>query len=191
MFNIYFLIIMFSIDNFLVSASYSIKGINISLKYIFIISFINTLSLFISIIFTNILGLFIPDLIVKFISFSMLLSLGIYNMFQDSIKNYFSTKKRNKFLNVYLDETSADFNNSKNLSLIESIVLSLVLSFDSFVGGLSISLLNFNIINILVVTFIINFIFLILGKYLNKYTNFNLSYFCGFIIILIALLNFI
>lgn len=195
MFNIYFLIMIFSIDNFLVCVSYSIKKIDISLKHIFLMCFINTLTLFLFLSFVNVLTLFIPNAIFKFITFIMLFSLGIYNMFEDSIKKYFSLKKRNKFLNVYLDETSADFDNSKNLSVFESVVLSLVLSLDSLVGGFSISLFNMSTTNILVIVFSINLLFFILGKYLgkylNKYINFNLSYFCGFIIILIALLNFI
>ena len=195
MFKIYFLIIMFSIDNFLVCISYSTKKINISLKHIFLICLINTISLFISLIFIDVFKLFISDLIVKYISFIMLFSLGIYNMFEDSIKKYFSLKKRNKFLNVYLDSTSADFDNSKSLGVFESVILSLVLSLDSLVGGFSISLFNMSITNILVIAFNMNLLSFMLGKYLgkylNKYINFNLSYFCGFIIILIALLNFI
>lgn len=195
MFSIYFLIMIFSIDNFLVCISYSIKKINISLKHIFLMCLINTLAMFLSLSFANVLTLFIPNFIFKFITFIMLFSLGIYNMFEDSIKKYFYIKKRNKFLNVYLDETSADFDNSKSLSVFESVILSLVLSLDSLVGGFSISLFNISITNILVIVFSINLLFFILGKYLgkylNKYIDFNLSYFCGFIIILIALLNFI
>lgn len=195
MISLLFIIIMFSIDNFLVSTSYSIKNIDINNKNILIICISNTLSIFISLIFGNVLELFLSETIVKFIGFIILFSLGIYNMFQDEIKKYFSVKKRNKIINVYIDETKADFDNSKNLGLNESLVLSLILSLDSLAGGISIGFLDLNIICILTVAFIINYALLILGKYigkyLNKYITFNLSYLCGFIIILIALFNFI
>jgi len=195
MFSIYFIIIMFSIDNFLVSTSYSIKGINISFQYILVICLTNTLSLLLSFIFSDILELFLSDMIIKFIGFIILFSLGIYNMFQGKIKSYFSNKKRNRFINAYLDETKADFDNSKNLGLSETLVLSLILSLDSLIGGISIGIFNLNYIYFLIVMFIINFIFLILGKYIGKYLNqiinFNLSYLCGFIITLVAILKFI
>lgn len=195
MFGILFLIVMFSIDNFLVSTSYSIKGIDISLKYILIICLTNTLSLLLSFIFGDILELFLSDMIVKFIGFIILFSLGIYNMFQDKIKDYFSNKKGNRFISVYLDETKADFDNSKNLGLNETFVLAFILSLDSLFGGICIGLLNINTFFVLIIMFIINFILFILGKYIGKYLNryiaFNLSYLCGFIIILVAFLNFI
>jgi len=195
MLGILFLIIMFSIDNFLVSTSYSIKGINISLKYIFIICLTNTLSLLLSFIFSDILKLFLSDMIVKFVGFVILFSLGIYNMFQDKIKIYFSNIKKNKFIDVYLDEINADFDNSKSLGLSETMVLAFVLSLDSLVGGISMGILNLNVFSSLIIMFIINFIFFILGKYignyLNRYIHFNLSYLCGFVIVLVALLNFI
>lgn len=193
--NIFFLIIMFSIDNFLVSTSYSIKGIEISLKYILIICLTNTLSLMLSFVLSGILKLFISDIFIKFIGFIILFSLGTYNMFQDNLKIYFSSKKRNVFVDTYLDETNADIDNSKSLGFNESIILASVLSLDSLVGGISMGLFNLNIFISLITMFIINFVLFILGKYvgkyLNKYITFNLSYLCGFILILVAILNFI
>ena len=195
MLGIFFLIIMFSIDNFLVSTSYSIKGISISLKYIFIICLTTTLSLLLSFTFSDILKLFLSDKVVKFIGFFILFSLGIYNMFQDKIKIYVSNKRKNGFIDVYLDETKADFDDSKSLGLNETLVLSFVLSLDSLVGGISMGILNLNVFCVLTIMFVINFIFFILGKYIGKYLNryvqFNLSYLFGFIVILVALLNFI
>ena len=195
MISIFFLIILFSVDNFLVSTSYSIKRIDISTKYILIISITNTISLLLSIILGDILQLVLSDFIVKFIGFVILFSLGFYNMFQDKIKTYFSFKQKNRFIDVYLDETKADFDNSNSLGFIESVVLAIILSLDSLLGGISISFLDFNIFNVLIIMFITNFVFFLLGKYFGKFLNkcisFNLSYLCGLIIILVALLNFI
>ena len=127
--------------------------------------------------------------------FLLLFMLGLYNIFQDKIKNLISNNNDNKLVKVYLDETSADFDDSKNLSFSESIVLALILSFDSLIGGISIGLLHSNQYLILVSVFVINIILFWIGKNIGKklrnLVNFNLSYISGMIIILIAILKFI
>ena len=195
MFSFLFLIIIFSFDSFLVSISYSIKDIVIHIKYVCLICLICLISFLLSFLISDFLSVFLSSTVIKFIGFISLFSLGIYNMFQNNIKNYISKRKKNKLMEVYLDETKADFDNSKNLSLYESLILSFILSLDSLIGGLSINILSISYFWFLQSIFIINFLFLLsgihLGKKIKTVLNFNFSYISGLIIMLIALFKFL
>ncbi|MBQ7140492.1 MAG: manganese efflux pump, partial [Bacilli bacterium] len=110
------------------------------------------------------------------------------NVFQDSIKKLLKNYN-NKLINIYLDETKADFNDSKNLNYVEAFNLSLILSFDSLLGGLSIGISYNYILYIIILSFIINLSFLKLGLYIGKkitLININTSYISGLILIIIS-----
>lgn len=194
MIQILLLLTVFSLDTLLVSITYSIKKINISYTSAFIISLISSISLLISIIIGNFLKNFSTPNISNIIGFIFLLILGIYNIFQEKIKSRFS-KYDNKIVKIYLDETKADLNNSKNLNYKEAILLSIILSIDSLIGGISISFMTHNIIFIILYLLVLNIFFLKLGNYLfNKLDNalnFNTSYISGIILIIIAIIKFI
>lgn len=195
MFSFIFLIIVLSLDSLLVSISYSIKGIHINIKYISLICIICFISLLLSFFINDFLSNFLSTTVIKFIGFISIFSLGIYNIFQNNIKNYISKKKKNKLIEVYLDEIKADFDDSKNLGLYESLILSFVLSLDSLVGGFSINILNINYFWFLLCNFIVNFLFMLigicLGKRIKNILNYNLSYISGLIIILMAFFKFL
>lgn len=195
MLSILFLVMIFSFDSFLVSIAYSIKKINISFSYIVLISFVSVISLLFSVHVSKTLMLMLPELFLKMIGFLFLFILGLYNILQDKIKNLLSNNKNNKLVRVYLDETNADFDNSKNLGFSESIVLSFILSLDSLIGGISVGLLNINQYFLLIIVFIINIILFLLGNLigqkLSNLLNVNLSYISGIMIIVIAILKFI
>lgn len=192
MFEIIILMLIFSIDSFLVSISYSIKNIYIKSKFLFLISLINVLSIFLSYYFGSFILLFVPKNLFKFVSFIILLCLGLYNVFQDKIKSVFKTCN-NRIVQIVIDETKADFDNSYTLSLKETLFLAISLSIDSFIGGISI-IFN-NIYVLLIMVFLINIIMLFLGKYLGnklyKLLNINISLISGLIIIIIAIFRFI
>lgn len=192
MFNSFLLILLLSIDSFMVSIAYSIKNIKISFKYIILIALVNVLSIYISMCFGYYISLFLPLNILKYISSFILILLGIYNIFQDKFKTIYKNSK-SKILMVYYDETSADFDNSNTLGFRESLFLSIVLSLDSLLGGVSIGYLNFNFLVLIIFMFILNIILLFLGvklgNKLNKILNINSGFLTGIIIILIALSN--
>ena len=194
MIQILLLLTVFSLDTLLVSIAYSIKKINISYTSAFIISFISSISLLFALIIGNLFKIFLTPNISNIIGFIFLLILGIHNIFQEKIKNKIS-KYDNKMVEIYLDETKADLNNSKNLNYKEAILLSIILSIDSLIGGISISFMNHNIIFIIVYLLALNVCFLKLGNYLfkklDRILNLNTSYISGIILIILAIITFI
>ena len=180
------LLIIFCIDLLLVCITYSINKIKIPFKSGLIISSVCCISLIISSIFSSILC--------NIICFLILLILGLYNIFSDKIKNVLS-KNHNKLFQIYVDETKADLNNSKNLNRVEALILSIILSLDSFVGGISIDFTKNNLCFVVFLFFFINIIFIILGNIIgnsvSKYINFNTSYICGILLIIIGIFKLI
>ena len=189
------LIILFSLDSFFVSSIYSVRKIDISLKYILLMTIINVISLLCSFIISEFLKVLLPVFIIKFISFFIMFLLGLYNIFQTSIKEYIGNKYNNKFINIFLDETNADLDKSNSLGFYESILLATILSLDSFVGGISIGSLNINLFLFVLLFFVVIFSFLLLGKILGdkikKLVNIDFSLLSGIIIIIISIVKFI
>lgn len=191
MLEIIILIIIFSIDVLFVSISYSIKNIKIPFNALLMISFICSFSLLISVLFSYSINCFINNTLKNFISFLILFLMGLYNIFQERIKRLFKDSN-NKLLNIYFDETKADFNNSQNLNQREAFNLSLILSIDTLFGGFSIGLVYNYILFITILSFIINIVFLELGFFLGKkikLLNINTSYILGIILIILGILK--
>ena len=128
MFSNIFLIILLSIDSFMVSAVFSINKIKIKFIYITLISLINVLSILFSSVINSLLSMFINPYALKFICFAILFLLGLYNIFQDNIKVLFS-KSNIKLLRIFSDETLTDIDKSCNLELKESLFLAFVYIF--------------------------------------------------------------
>ncbi len=193
MFEIFILLVIFSLDTLFVSISYSIKNIKISLKSTLLISLICLFSLLISLFITNNFKHILNQDIGKIISSIILLILGLYNLFQDKIKK--NLKSKNKIIEIYLDETKADLDNSKNISYKEALLLSTILSLDSLLGGVSIGFMKYNLFYIIILSFILNVLFILcgilIGKNLRNVYNFNTSYISGVILLLIAILKII
>ena len=193
MFEIFILLVIFSLDTLFVSISYSIKNIKISLKSTLLISLICLFSLLISLFITNNFKHILNQDIGKIISSIILLILGLYNLFQNKIKK--NLKSKNKIIEIYLDETKADLDNSKNISYKEALLLSTILSLDSLLGGVSIGFMKYNLFYIIILSFILNVLFILcgifIGKNLRNVYNFNTSYISGAILLLIAILKII
>ncbi len=191
MFDIFLLIFIFSLDSFLVSIAYSIKKIKINCLCLIIISLVNVLSILFSVYIGIFISLFISKQVLKIISFLILVCLGLYNILDDFIQNKFINDS--KILKIIIDKSNADLDKSNNISVYEAIILSFVLSIDSFLGSISIGFSNIPILILLIIVFITNLLFLLIGKYLgsklNSILNINFSYISGIIIILIALLR--
>ena len=193
MFEIFILLVIFSLDTLFVSISYSIKNIKISLKSTLLISLICLFFLLISLFITNNFKHILNQDIGKIISSIILLILGLYNLFQNKIKK--NLKSKNKIIEIYLDETKADLDNSKNISYKEALLLSTILSLDSLLGGVSIGFMKYNLFYIIILSFILNVLFILcgilIGKNLRNVYNFNTSYISGAILLLIAILKII
>ena len=97
----------------------------------------------------------------------------------------------NFVLQVYADETKADFDNSKVLTIKESLYLASALSFDSIAVGFGDSLGNNDYIFSIVLCFFIGVLAVSLGQLLGKKliekSNLNLSWLSGIILMILAI----
>lgn len=201
------LVLVVSLDAFVASMAYGSKKIKIPFSSILIINIVCSSFLGISLFFGFLFKQFIPNNIATMVSFLLLFILGLYYLFESLIKNYLGSKrdlskevKLKLFdigfvINVYIDETQADFDNSKNLDSKEALYLGAALSLDSLTIGFGNSLGSINYFYAILSSIIIGIIGvssgLFLGEKIVKKSNLNLSWLAGAMLIVLAFLKLI
>lgn len=160
------------IDSFLTSVTYGANEIKISKQSIIIISLIGTLFLSISLLFASTIKSILPNYVSNVISFSLLFLLGCSNLISMRSKKKettsFDRKKVPFVIDVYFDGRKADIDHSSSLSLKETIVLAIALSFDSLLSGFGIGLSMINIPILLILSFLLNIFSISIGIRLGK-----------------------
>ena len=202
MIEILLLVLSVCIDSFVASFAYGTNNIRIPIRCAMLISFVGSLMLGLSFFAGGLLRNVIPPSLSIFIGFAILMIIGLYRLFEGIFKaiirgGYNSDKPLtfklfdlNFVLTVYANETLADFDKSKVLSIKEALYLSIALSFDSLAIGFGASLFNQNYILTLFVCFIVGVLAIVggmfLGKNLSKKTELSLSWLSGLILMLLA-----
>lgn len=196
--------LVLSIDSFVAFLGYGTSKINISFKSFFFNIFTSILILAIGILLGACFSSIKED-VAKYISFSMLLLVGLIKFFSALLKIWLAKRaKKDKpikikifdfelFLNIALDPTKADLNNDKILSLGESVIIAIILSLDSLGVGFGIGLNSVYKFLIIPFAFIICLILSILGYFLGKklakMIKINLSWLSGLTLIILAIIK--
>ncbi len=142
------LAVIISIDTFLAAAAYRSGSIKIPLLSAAVIVIVSSISLGLSLLLSSFLSGFIPVRICEISGFIILTAIGITTIFKSLIRNLvrrlsqrgelsLHTGSSGIVVKLYLDDTAADFDCSKVLSLKEAIALALAGSLDSITTGLS------------------------------------------------------
>lgn len=190
------------IDAFVASIAYGTNKIKIPLSSAIVISLIGSLVLGVSLSLGSFITEFLPGKLPLIMSFCILFIIGIYRLFEVIFKNYIQKKSKldkpltfkvfdmQFVLQVYADETKADFDKSKILSLKEAFYLAFALSFDSLAVGFGSSLSGGSYIETVILCFIIGILAVtfgvIIGKKILEKSNVNLSWLSGLILIILA-----
>ena len=193
------------IDSFVASIAYGTSNIKIPKKSIVIINLVCTLTLATSLFIGSVFKSFLSGNLPVVLGFIILMSLGIYRLFEYFFKAYISKKSKcdhplkfklfdfNFVLQVYADEIKADFDNSKSLSPKEAFYLALALSLDSLAVGFGSSLCNINYIQTLILCFIIGILAVSIGVYLgqkfSEKLHVELSWLSGVLLIILAIIR--
>lgn len=205
MFSSLLLVLSISLDSFVASIAYGTNKIKIPFKSALIIDIVSALILGFSLSIGSVIKDFIPGNTAVIFSFIILLSLGIYRLFECIFKSYI-IKRSNlqkpltfklfdfKFvMEIYADETKADFDNSKILSPKEAFYLSLALSLDSLAVGFGSSLIAINLVEVILICLITGIIAILLGVFIGRKfvekVNFNLSWLSGVLLIILAFMR--
>lgn len=200
--NIYINSLLFSVaisfDSLVAFFGYGIENIKVKFSRILLIICLNTVLLACGLLFGYYLSFLISSEIIKYLSFSILILVGITKLIGDLIKIVLSKRKKLKdktFLNVCIDPLNADLNKDKFLSIKESIFIGCALSIDSLGVGLGLGINNSFEYLILIFSFFIGLIFSCFGNFLGKKIaskiKLNLSWISGLLLILLAIFKII
>lgn len=201
------LVFSISLDSFLASISYGTNKIKIPFSSNLIIDLVSSFIFAFSILLGNLVKAYIPLSFGKYFSFIILILIGIYRLFDSILKNYIKNKSVTskpltfkildfKFvLDIYADETKADFDKSKVLTAKEAFYLAIVLSADSLAVGFGSSLNYVNHIEVIALSLILGIIVIPIGCYLGRKLintiKLDISWLSGLILIALAFIKII
>lgn len=195
------------IDTFVASIAYGTDKIKIPFCSAIIINVVCSLFLAISLFIGSVLKDFLNPSIAATISFYLLFLLGIYRLFESFFKGYIQkfsnigvplTFKIFDFkfvLQIYADETKADYDNSKILTSKEAFYLAVALSLDSLAVGFGSSLGSVHYLEVIILSLVIGFLALSSGGYLGRRfaqkVDINLSWLSGAMLIALSIIRVI
>ena len=201
------LVLALSLDAFVASLAYGANKIKIPFTSVTIINLVCAGFLALSIFFGTLIKKILPQNITTIISFTILILLGVYYLFEGIVKSCLQKKsvlgKKVKFklfdiwfiIDIYIDETKADLDNSKRLNSKEALYLALALSLDSLAIGFGSSLGNINYIHVILLSLIFDMVAiwsgLFIGRNLAEKSKINLSWLAGSILIVLAFLKLV
>lgn len=195
-----------STDALIASLAYGSNKIKIPWSSAQIIAFICTGILGLSLFIGSLIKGFIPEGVLKYISFTILFLLGLAklmdNMIKALINKYTIIDKELKFtmfnlnfiLNIYANPREADFDQSKTISSKEALSLALALSIDSLAAGFGAAIGDINIPAVIFLSIVLTVISIKLGEFIgNKMSNKipYISWLGGIILIVVAFLRII
>ncbi len=199
------LVLALSLDAFVASIAYGTNKIKIPFISVAIINIACSSVLAFSLFLGSIVKKIIPVNITSVFSFLILLVLGVFYLFQSLIKAYIAKpsnqnkevqlKMSDLIINIYVDEISADLDNSKDLNPKEAIYLAIALSLDSLAVGFGSSLGNINYIQVILVSLFWGMMAIWLGVFIGKKfaekLNINISWLSGVLLMILAIKNLI
>ena len=185
-------------DSFAASVGIGGAGIKVPLRSAVVISLVGTFFLTASAAASEALKLCINSELFGVLSFGLLLGLGIFNLFQNFFKEMILKSPRfggekTSPAKLFFDGTAADADNSKSISVKEAFALSVSLSADSVVTGISSGSLELNLPLLSAVCFLTGIPAVILGvqlgKKLHSALKINLGWLSGAVLIVLAFLH--
>lgn len=197
------LIFALCMDSFLVSLAYGVKKIHIPMQSIWIITGIETAVLGISFYGASRLYTVINPDLCRYISTVIFLIIGLGNTFQNAIKQFIKNHKRKIkislheiliVLDIMVDETKADLDHSKELSMKEASYLAFALSLDSLISGFAYGMQSIEIGILLLMNLGIGFLAIYTGFYVgHSYKKANQTKFTwvsGILFLFLAMMKF-
>lgn len=194
------------IDTFVASIAYGTDRIKIPFYSNIVINLVCSLFLGISLTIGGFLKDFLSPTTASILSFVLLFSLGFFRLFESFFKTYIQKFSNTgapltfkvfdfKFvLEIYANETKADYDKSKKLTLKEAVYLAVALSLDSLAVGFGSSLVSINYLQVLILSFVVGTCCLFVGVHIGKKfiekVDLNLSWLSGLMLIILAFIRF-
>ncbi|MEG0580360.1 MAG: sporulation membrane protein YtaF, partial [Niameybacter sp.] len=175
MIEVILLVMALSIDAFVASTAYGVDGIKIPLKSAFALSGISSLILLLSMAGGALISGWLPPQVTGIVCFVLLLLLGMSRFCEGLIKDVLSRHANHVqgitfkcwdyhfILDIYMDNTKADCDQSKVLSVKEAISLGIVLSLDGIAAGFGSGLVETPYMETLIVSMLVSMVAILLG----------------------------
>ena len=182
-------------DTFFGAISCTVSGILIPKKCALFISFVGTVFLSASLFSAQVLMQILPALFFKSVGFVILFLLGSSQIMKELLKAVFKKhrphwnwKALGLVIDICFDETLADTDNSKTLSMREAAAYSAALSLDSLASGIGAGIQKPFIPVCLLLTLCAGFLLTLLGCRIgrNCHTKKNLSWLGGVMLLILA-----
>lgn len=205
MFNEILITLTVCIDTYLMAVNYNASGIKIPFRSGIMLSLISSAVFYISVLIAGVIEFVIPVKLCSVIGCIILTAIGTFTIFKSIVRGIVKKlcEKGDIFVRMsrlgigvrlYLDETTADSDYSKVLSISESVALALALSADSVAVGINAGFINVNPLRTAFLIFIINIIFIYLGGFIGtKFlsSKYDLSWLGGIMLIISAVAGII
>lgn len=194
-------------DALVASIAYGTNKIKIPLMSVITINVVCSSLLGISLYLGSLVREVVPGNFIAIVGISILLMLGIYQLFESIVKSFIEKslnkdKKMNfqlfdfKFvLEIYVDETKADFDQSSRLNAKEALALAIALSLDGLAAGFGSGLGDINYTQVLLFSLVFHMIVVWLGMWIGRKiaqrSKVNISWLSGAILICLAIIRLI
>ena len=200
----FLLVAAVSLDAFVASFAYGTNQIKIPVSSLAVISVICSGMLAASLFFGSLLSPYLPQGITTGISFCVLFLLGVVKLFDSAIKMRIRKHKIDRqvkfsflslhfILNVYADPQKADADQSRVLSPLEAVSVSVALSLDGLAVGFGAGLANVNFWEAVVISLLFSAAMVAAGSFLGRKlaekTDLNLSWLGGVLLMVLAFLK--
>lgn len=198
-----FIVVAICLDSLAIGIAYGIKEIKIPKLSLLIIDLVCTGILFVSMFLGGAVKGILPGNIPSIISFLILFLLGSYFVLESLINTFIKKQEKSdkkleiKFSNVRIvidvivDCTKADINNSGDIDMKEALYLGVALSLDALAVGFGTAMGEINYIQVLIYSFVFNIIAIVSGLYAGRKiiskTEIDFSWVSGAILIFLAL----
>lgn len=195
MFQACLLALAVCMDTFLASMGCSMNGILIPKRCAFLISAVGTAFLAVSLSGAQILSRILPEIVFRYTGFLILLLLGTSQIMKEMLtvlfrkhRPHWNWKALGLVIDICFDETLADTDHSKTLSMREAIAYSSALSLDSLASGLGAGIQKQYLPACLLLTFCAGFLLTLLGTKTGKicHKKSSLSWLGGVILLILA-----
>ncbi|MEE5991797.1 MAG: manganese efflux pump [Oscillospiraceae bacterium] len=196
MFQACLLAVAVCMDTFFASMGCSLCGIHIPKRCALLISVIGTIFLGVSLSGAVFLTRILPETFLKYGGCVLLAVLGLVQLLKEGFsafvqkrKPHFRRKALGLVIEICFDETVADTDGSKILSLQETPAFAMAMSVDSLFSGLGAGLRSVEIPVCLGLTLLLGFALTVCGTYAGKrfQNRFPLKWLGGVMLILLAI----
>ena len=182
-------------DTFFAAMGCSMNGIFIPKRCALLISLVGTAFLAVSLSGAQLLGNLLPELVFRYFGFAILFLLGSSQLMKEFLtilfrrhRPHWNWKALGLVIDICFDETLADTDHSKTLSLGEAAVYAAAFSLDSLASGLGAGVQKTDIPVCLVLTFCAGFLLTLSGAKCGKMCHHkkNFSWLGGVMLLMLA-----